>query len=235
MASAVDPEMKRRFDAAEKIRIHATPLARPTLAPSADSLRAHFASPIGRAETPLENPHVEPRVSEADRARAIPASVLIACVLRDSGPSVIVTQRPTGISFPGHWVFPGGRADPGETPLETALREAEEEIGLARDRLEVIGRLGDYVSHSGFRVVPTVALVEAPVELRAHPAEVDAIAEVPLTRFCDPRSYFLFRFRERPTRAHFALETGYDDVLLTGVTCSIAIGLYGQLLRTHVG
>ncbi len=233
MSSAVDPEMKRRFDAAEKIRVHETPLARPALAPSDASLRAHFTSPVGRAAAPLENPHHEPRVSEADRARAVPAAVLIACVLRETGPSVIVTQRPAGISFPGHWVFPGGRADPGETPLETALREAEEEIGLAPERIEVLGRLGDYVSHSGFRVVPTVALVEPPVALQARPGEVDAIAEVPLARFCDPRSYFLFRFRERPDRAHFALETGYDDVLITGVTCSIAIGLYDQLLQTH--
>jgi 8-oxo-dGTP pyrophosphatase MutT (NUDIX family) len=233
MSSAVDPEMQRRFEAAEKIRIHETPLARPALAPSAGSLRRHFDSSVGRAETPLENPHFEPRVSEADAARAVPASVLIACVLRDEGPSVIVTQRPAGISFPGHWVFPGGRADPGESPVETALREAEEEIGLTSDRVEVLGRLGDYVSHSGFRVVPTIALVEPPIQLRAQPAEVDAIAEVPLARLCDPRSYFLFRFRERPNRAHFALETGHEDILITGVTCSIAIGLYGQLLATH--
>jgi mutator protein MutT len=233
MSSAIDPDMKRRFDEAEKIRVHETALARPTLAPSARSLREHFEGAIGCAETPLENPHHEPRVSAEDRARAVPASVLIACVLRETGPHVLFTKRPPGISFAGHWVFPGGRADPGETPLETALREAEEEIGLTPDRLEVLGRLGDYVSHSGFRIVPTIALIEPPVRLEAQPREVEAIAEVPLARLCDPRSYFLFRFRERPDRAHFALETGQDDILITGVTCSVAIGLYGQLLATH--
>lgn len=234
MVAGVDPEMKRRFDAAEKIRVHESGLARPALSPSEASLRAHFASGIGRAMRPLRNPHVEPEVTPADRARAVPASVLIPIVQRETGPRVLVTQRPAGISFPGHWVFPGGRGDPGETPLETALRETEEEIGLDRSHLEVLGRLGDYVSHSGYRIAPTVALVPPDATWRANPAEVEAIAEVELARFCDPRSYFLFRFEDRRHRAHFAMETGAEGVLLTGVTCSIAIGLYGELLETHL-
>ncbi len=234
MVAGVDPEMQRRFDAAEKIRVHDSELARPALSPSDASLRAHFESEVGRAMRPLRNPHVEPQVTAEERARAVPASVLIPIILREDGPKVIVTQRPEGISFPGHWVFPGGRGDPGETWLETALRETEEEIGLDRAHLEVLGRLGDYVSHSGYRIAPTVALVPPDVTYRPNPAEVEAIAEVELARFCDPRSYFLFRFEERRHRAHFAMETGTEGMLLTGVTCSIAIGLYGELLETHL-
>ena len=233
MASAVDPKMKRRFDAAEKTRIHESPLARPALAPTPDSLRRHFESEIGRARRPLENPHVEPRITAAERDRAVPASVLLPVVLREPEPTVLLTRRPAGISFPGHWVFPGGRGDPGEGPLETALRETEEEIRLSRDRLDVIGALGEYVSHSGFRITPTIALVDPDAPWEANPREVDEIAEVELRRLCDPRSYFLFRFPDRRERAHFAMETGTEDCLLTGVTCSIAIGLYAELLRTH--
>lgn len=234
----IDPEMRRRFDAAEKIRVHESPLARPALVPTEASLRAHFASPVGREARELENPHVEPRVAHADRAKATPASVLLAVVLREPEPTLVVTQRHHGISFPGHWVFPGGRADREDaSPIATAIREAEEEIGLDPDRVEVLGRLGDYVSHSGFRVVPTVALVRPPVELRPQPGEVERIAEIPLAALTRPENYFLFRFQERSDRAHFALdfpdEQEREGLMLTGVTVSIAIGLYRELLRTH--
>lgn len=232
----IDPDQRRRFEAAEKLRVHSSPLARPTLRPSEASLRTHFASAIGREARELQNPHVEPRVTEEDRAKATPASVLLAVVLRESEPTLLLTRRHPDISFPGHWVFPGGRAERADaTPIETAIREAEEEIGLDPERVEVLGRLGDYVSHSGFRVVPTVALVRPPISLRPQPGEVEAIAEVPLAALTRPENYFLFRFRDRPDRAHFALDFPDDParegILLTGVTVSIAIGFYGELLR----
>ncbi|MBJ21281.1 MAG: CoA pyrophosphatase [bacterium] len=226
--------MRRHFDEAEKIRIGETSLARPPLRPTAASLRAHFERATGRGLVELENPHVEPRVTATDRRTATPASILIAIVLRDPEPTVLLTQRHHGISFPGHWVFPGGRTDPRDpTPIETALREAEEEIGLDRRHVEVLGRLGDYVSHSGFRVVPIVALVHPPFELTPQPGEVEAIAEIELSRLVDSSSYFLFRFQNRKDRAHFAMDTEREGPMLTGVTVSIAIGFYRELLKTH--
>lgn len=233
-ADTVDLEMRRRFDEAEKIRIGETALARPPLRPTATSLRAHFTGDVGRNPCELENPHVEPRVGLSDRANAVPASVLLAIVLREHEPTILLTKRHHGISFPGHWVFPGGRSDPQDaSPIETALREAEEEIGLDRRHVEILGRLGDYVSHSGFRVVPTVALVHPPFELTPQPGEVEAIAEVELSRLVDSASYFLFRFQNRMDRAHFAMDTHDENLMLTGVTVSIAIGFYGELLKTH--
>ena len=231
---AIDEEMRRRFEAAEKTRIADGPLRRPALRPDAASLRAHFGGPVGRAAGELANPHVEPRVTAEDRARAAPASVLIAIVLREPSPTVLLTQRHPEISFPGHWVFPGGRPEPGDVdPERTALREAHEEIGLDLDRVEVLGRLGDYVSHSGFRIAPTVALVRPPIELRPQAGEVDAIAEIELARLLHPADYFLFRLPGREQYAHFAFEAPEHGVMLTGVTVSILIGLYGELLRTH--
>jgi 8-oxo-dGTP pyrophosphatase MutT (NUDIX family) len=231
---APDPEMKRRFDTAEKVRVGDTGLRRPPLRPNEKTLRAHFKSSIGEAAVELENPHVEPKIAAAERARAIPASVLIAIVLRDSEPTVLVTQRHQRISYPGHWVFPGGRADAEDsTPIATALREAEEEIGLDPARVEILGRLGDYYSHGGFRIATTVALVRPPFELTPHPGEVEAIAEIELARLLDSSSYFLFRFQDRRDRAHFALDTESQEILLTGVTASLCIGLYSELLKTH--
>jgi hypothetical protein len=110
MTSEVDLEMRRRFEQAEKIRIADTSLARPRLRPDASSLRAHFARDVAHAPSELENPHVEPKVTDEDRASAVPASVLLAVVLRESEPTILLTQRHHGISFPGHWVFPGGRS-----------------------------------------------------------------------------------------------------------------------------
>jgi len=240
-SDALDPELRRRFEAADKTRVADTPLRRAALRPDETMLRAHFASAVGRAAAPLENPHVEPRVAEATRASAVPAAVLIAIALRESAPTVLMTRRHQDISYPGHWVFPGGRADPGDAhPIETALREAEEEIGLDPSRVEVLGRLGDYVSHSGFRIVPTVALVHPPFALTPQPGEVDAIAEIPLSRLLDSASYLLYRFENRDDRAHFMLEVGSQDLLeagsedvrLTGVTVSLCIGLYSELLKT---
>lgn len=232
----IDPEMRRRFDAAEKTWIGETPLRRPALCPDAEALRAHFESPVGLARRPLENPHVEPRVTAAERAAAKPASVMLAVVLRAPEPTLLVTQRHHDISFPGHWVFPGGRCDQQDaSPIETAIRETREEIGLAADHLEVLGRLGDYVSHTGYRIAPVVSLVRPPFELRAQPGEVEAIREIPLGSILDSASYFLFRFQDRRERAHFALDVDSEGVLLTGTTVSICIGLYSELLETCSG
>ena len=230
----ITDEMRRRFEDAERTCVAETPLSRPALRPSEASLRAHFTSEAGLAQAPLANPHLEPRVSAADRARAVPAAVLLCVVLRETGPTLLVTLRPAGISYPGHWVFPGGRCEPGDaTPIESALRETREEVGLEPGRVEVLGRLGDYTSHSGFRIAPVVALVSPPFSLRPRPAEVEAVAEIELTRALDPNSYFLYRFPDRSDRAHFALEGGADGLVLTGVTASLAIGLYSELTKTH--
>ena len=238
-AGTIDSDMKSRFEAAEKTYMGESELRQPALRPTEQALEAHFRSEVGLAAEPLENPHVEPRVTDADRREAVPASVLLAIVLRESEPTLLVTKRHAGISYPGHWVFPGSRADSSDaTPIDTALREAEEEIGLDRNRFRVLGRLGEYVSHSGFRITPVVALVEPPVDdLKAHPGEVDAIAEVELSRILDSSNYFLFRFKDRRDRAHFALDTmtscESEKILLTGLTVSICIGLYSELLKTH--
>ena len=232
--AANDPEMRRRFEAAERVAVGETALRSPVLRPTPASLREHFASVVGRAQVELQNPHLEARVTAEQRDAAIPAGILLGIVLREPEPTILVTQRHEDISNPGHWVFPGGRADDTDaSPVETALREANEEIGLALDRVEVLGRLGDYVSHSGFRIMPTLALVHPPFELTPRLGEVEAIVEIELSRLLDSSNYFLYRFQDRQDRAHFAMDASHAGVMLTGATVSICIGLYSELLKSH--
>jgi len=228
-ADAINPEMRRRFDAAEKVRVGDTELRRPALRPSEKTLRAHFKSPIGKAPVELENPHVEPKITAAERTRAIPASVLIAIVLRDSEPTVLVTQRHQRISYPGHWVFPGGRADADDsTPIETALREAEEEIGLTADFVDVIGNLDIYEVRTGFEVFPVVGLVRTGFDLKLDHDEVADVFEVPLSFVLDPRNHHR-QSRTFYGRQRYFYVLPFEDRYIWGATAGMLINLYEVL------
>jgi 8-oxo-dGTP pyrophosphatase MutT (NUDIX family) len=117
-----------------------------------------------------------------------------------------------------------------ESALANALREAEEEIGLSPDRIRVLGRLGDYVTHSGFRIAPFVGLVEPPLSLEARAGEVEAILEIPLSIVLRSDSYQLRGWKDSQ-RAHFFLP--HADIIVTGPTVSIMMGLYEALLETQ--
>jgi 8-oxo-dGTP pyrophosphatase MutT (NUDIX family) len=121
------------------------------------------------------------------RPERIRASVLIALVLREEGPTLLLTRRTAHLNnHAGQVAFPGGRAEAVDaSPVETALREAEEEVGLAREHIEVIGTMPDYYTGTGYIVTPVVALVRPPFELRADPSEVAEIFEVPLAFLMD--------------------------------------------------
>jgi len=110
------------------------------------------------------------------------ASVLIPLVDRPEGLTVLLTQRTDHLSsHAGQISFPGGRAEEiDSSPIETALRESEEEIGLHRRHVQIVGVLPEYITASAYRVRPVVALVTPPFELVADPGEVAEIFEVPL-------------------------------------------------------
>ncbi|WP_038495494.1 CoA pyrophosphatase [Janthinobacterium agaricidamnosum] len=116
------------------------------------------------------------------RGQATRAAVLVPLVMRSGGLTVLLTRRTAHLSsHAGQISFPGGRSEAFDSsPCDTALRETEEEVGLARGHVEVIGRLPDYLTGTGFCVTPVVGLVAPPFELSADPSEVDEIFEVPL-------------------------------------------------------
>ena len=121
-----------------------------------------------------------------DRLRE--AAVLVPLIDRPEGLSVLFTQRTAHLSaHAGQISFPGGRRETHDRSSEdTALRETEEEVGIAREYIEVIGRLDTYLTRTGFRVTPVVGLLKPPFAVSPDPTEVDEVFEVPLTVILDP-------------------------------------------------
>ncbi len=150
------------------------------LAQRPDALRQRFAAP------PAWTPEIrrEPKFTERAPARA---AVLVPIVLHER-PTVLLTERTTHLStHSGQVAFPGGRTDPGDRDaIATALREAQEEVGLAPAAVEVLGPLPPYVTGSSFIVTPVVALVRPGVALQPNPHEVADMFEVPLDFLLDP-------------------------------------------------
>jgi 8-oxo-dGTP pyrophosphatase MutT (NUDIX family) len=142
---------------------------------TSDWLRSRFAAPPDWQPEALDE-------SVGRRPVMIPAAVLIALVARPAGLTMLLTQRTAHLStHAGQISFPGGRAEHYDvSPADTALREAHEEIGLDRSYVEIIGQLPDYLTGTGYHVVPVVGLVTPPFEMTADPNEVAEIFEVPL-------------------------------------------------------
>ncbi|QOY96566.1 CoA pyrophosphatase [Massilia sp. UMI-21] len=143
---------------------------------SAQAVRARFARSL------RWDPEASDEALLAPALRLRRAAVLVPLVERPQGLSVLLTRRTDHLSsHAGQISFPGGRAEElDSSPIETALREAEEEIGLHRRHVEIVGVLPEHVTISAYRVTPVVALVTPPFELHADPGEVAEIFEVPL-------------------------------------------------------
>jgi 8-oxo-dGTP pyrophosphatase MutT (NUDIX family) len=146
----------------------------------ADWLRTRFANP----------PAWQPEAADQWWVPGAPpaaASVLLALALRPDGLTILLTQRTEHLTDHGGQIsFPGGRVEPDDSSaVAAALRETEEEIGLDRRHIEVIGTLPDYFTGTGYRITPVVGLVRPPFALRADPFEVAEIFEVPLAFLMD--------------------------------------------------
>lgn len=115
------------------------------------------------------------------------AAVLITILADGPEPEVLLTRRPTHMkSHAGEVAFPGGKRDADDSSLTvTALREAEEEVGLARDQVEILGALRHSRAKSGIKVVPVVGLVRATPVLTPNPDEVESVFRVPLRFFLE--------------------------------------------------
>ena len=158
------------------------------------------------------------------------AAVLIPVVDRRDGASVILTKRTEKLrSHSGQIAFPGGRLDPTDpTPEYAALRETEEEIGLAPSYIEVVGRMPDYVSGSGFRIAPILSVVRPDFRLSINPDEVDDAFEVPLAFLMNPANHTRdSRLWQDQQRYFYTMPFG--ERYIWGVTAGIIRTLYERL------
>ena len=159
-----------------------------------------------------------------------PAAVLFPIVLRDNGQTVLLTQRTAHLKdHAGQISFPGGRVEEeDQSPVHTALRETEEEIGLAREHVEVLGFLPEYRTGTGFRVTPVVALVTPPFELALDPFEVAEAFEVPLAFLLDPANHKRHSLHYRGALRHF-FAMPYGDYFIWGATAGMIRSLTERL------
>jgi 8-oxo-dGTP pyrophosphatase MutT (NUDIX family) len=160
----------------------------------------------------------------------MPAAVLFPIVQRDDEPTVLLTQRTAHLKdHPGQISFPGGRcesADP--TPVHTALREAAEEIGLAAAHVDIAGYLPEYLTSTGFRVTPVVAMVTPPFELQVDAFEVAEVFEVPLSFLLDPANHQRHSLHYRGRLRHY-YAMPYRGYFIWGATAGIIMSLYRAL------
>jgi 8-oxo-dGTP pyrophosphatase MutT (NUDIX family) len=171
-----------------------------------------------------------------EEAALTAAAVLVPIVNHPSGLSVIFTKRTSHLkAHSGQVSFPGGRAEPEDpTPEFTALREAEEEIGLPMDRVEVLARLPDYLTRTGFRVTPVIGLLTPPLSLSPDPREVEYVFEVPLAFLLDPANHHR-RTRELQGRSVAYYEINYQERTVWGATAGMLINLYRHLADAPPG
>ena len=158
------------------------------------------------------------------------AAVLIPLLLKDDGLSVLLTQRTNHLrDHAGQISFPGGRMDPGDAgPNDTALRESQEEIGLERSRVEIIGHMPQYLTVSGYTVTPVVGLVQAQAEYVLDEFEVADVFEVPLNFLMDPANHQVRMWQsEQGSRCFYAMP--YENRFIWGATAGMLRNLYHLL------
>jgi 8-oxo-dGTP pyrophosphatase MutT (NUDIX family) len=154
------------------------------------------------------------------------SSVLVPLFEREGVPYILFTRRPAHLrTHANQFSFPGGGRDPEDaTPLHTALRETEEELGIERSRVRVLGMLDEVPTITSFRIQPFVALVPGDGQYRLSEEEVEFVLEVPLARLLDPAIRRIERFSRQETEYDVYFYT-YDSHVIWGATARILFNL----------
>jgi 8-oxo-dGTP pyrophosphatase MutT (NUDIX family) len=159
-----------------------------------------------------------------------PAAVLVPVVKREKELTVLFTRRTAHLhDHAGQISFPGGRAEPGDAgAAQTAMRETREEIGLAAERVEVLGELAQYVTVTGYRVTPVVGLVTPPLDLKPDDFEVAEVFEAPLAFLLDTANHLHNSVAwEGRERRYYAIP--YRNYYIWGATAGMLMNLHALL------
>jgi 8-oxo-dGTP pyrophosphatase MutT (NUDIX family) len=199
--------------------------------------RLRFDIPAGLTDAsliPASGDHGTDRMLEiiAREQPIRPAAVLVP-VVDHPEPTVLLTQRAAHLNdHAGQISFPGGKIDPTDaSPVQAALREAEEEIGLQRQFIDPIGYLDLYGTSFGFRILPTIARVRPGFKLRVNQAEVDDAFEVPLAFLMNPANHQLHSRQFRGIeRTYYAMP--YEERYIWGATAGILRVLYDRIWKS---
>jgi 8-oxo-dGTP pyrophosphatase MutT (NUDIX family) len=169
---------------------------------------------------------LDPRICEVERF--IPAAVLIALTERER-PGMLFLHRPSTMrAHAGQVAFPGGRIDEGETPVEAALREAQEELGIPPDLVRVIGTTDLYRTSSGYEITPVLGIVPPDLEIDPNPAEVSQWFEAPVDFVLDPANQ-MNKTIEHEGHTHPFIEIDWRGHRIWGVTAAILHNLSRRL------
>jgi 8-oxo-dGTP pyrophosphatase MutT (NUDIX family) len=164
------------------------------------------------------------------------AAVLIGLIEREAGLSVLLTLRSAELrNHSGQVAFPGGRADPGETPWQAAVREAHEEVGLDPGFVDLIGLSTRYQTRTNYLITPVVGLIRPGFDITPNPSEVAAVFETPFAYLMNPTNYEEQEWADPETgqqRRFFA--TTHDDRYIWGVTAGILMALRDRLYGVPV-
>ena len=157
-----------------------------------------------------------------------PAAVLVPIIFGVE-PGILLTKRTATLTnHPGQVAFPGGRMDPGETPEQTALREAEEEVGLPTAAFELAGRLPGYVTGTGYHVTPVLALMAPGYTAIPAAAEVESVFELPMSVLLDPEAPQRHRAEFRGKMRSFWVWP-HAEYYIWGATAAILVHLAHRL------
>lgn len=155
-----------------------------------------------------------------------PCGVLIPLIEGPRGLNVILTKRSSALKHhPGQIAFPGGKVDAGDDgPIGAAKREAEEEIGLAVDNVDILGTLAVHETVTSFSITPVIGLVRAAFDARPEPGEVEEVFAVPLSHITDVKQFQVQSRRWRGVDRHF-YTVPYGPYYIWGATARILRGL----------
>jgi 8-oxo-dGTP pyrophosphatase MutT (NUDIX family) len=199
----------------------------------ADSTLDFSLTPADLRAAFTRSPQVEDSREEGVPEILKPAAVLVPVVDRNEGLTVLLTRRTDHLhDHPGQISFPGGRVDAGDvSPTATALREAQEEIGLPPEQVQLLGQLPLYRTGTGFEVTPVVGLVAPPLALALDPFEVAEAFEVPLSFLLDTRNHLRHSIEVRGRmREYWAMP--YGPYYIWGATAGMIVTLGRQLRGT---